>query len=195
MNALAQPMKKSSGSPGKINAKKFALWLFILSIVMLFASMTSAYIVRQAEGSWFVFDIPPIFYWSTAVIALSSVTMQLALISAQKNASGRLQVFTAITFTLGILFLYLQLEGWKVLVSMDVYFSGGNVSGSFIYLLTGLHAVHLISGIMFLFIVFIQVFRQKINAQNPNSIEMCNTYWHFLGGLWVYLLIFLLLNR
>jgi cytochrome c oxidase subunit 3 len=99
-----------------------------------------------------------------------------------------------ITSLLGLCFLVGQFFGWKQLVANSVYLVG-NPSGSFLYILTGLHALHIISAIIFLWIVCTSAFRGKINSKNMASIEMCTTYWHFLGGLWLYLFVFLLLYR
>ena len=178
-----------------MNSKKFALWLFIASIVMLFAALTSAYIVRRAQDGWFTFDIPAPFYGSTVILIFSSLTMYMGLKSARKNTLYHLKTCIIATFVLGLIFLYLQWKGWRALVSIGVYFSGNNTAGSFIYVLTGTHALHLISALIFILIILIRSFRKRIPIKNLVPIQVCNTYWHFLGGLWLYLFIFLLLNR
>jgi cytochrome c oxidase subunit 3 len=197
-------MEKSISSEFKIveepkntlamNPKKFAMWLFIGSVVMLFASLTSAYIVRQAEGNWLYFDLPGILMVSTVVILLSSVTMQWAYWSARKDNLHMVKTLVLITTLLGVSFLVLQFYGWKDLVANQVYLVG-NPSGSFLYVITGLHGLHIISAIVFLLIVLIAAFRFRVHAKNLLQIEMCTTYWHFLGGLWLYLFVFLLLYR
>jgi cytochrome c oxidase subunit 3 len=177
-----------------MNPKKFAMWIFIGSVVMLFASLTSAYIVRQAEGNWVYFDLPVAFTTSTVIILLSSVTMQWAYWSAKKDNAQMVKTLLLITTVLGLAFLVLQFEGWKSLVSNDIYFVG-NPSGSFLYVITGLHGAHIISALIFLGIVLISSFRSKVHSKSLLQIEMCTTYWHFLGGLWLYLFVFLLLYR
>ena len=177
-----------------MNPKKFAMWLFIGSVVMLFASLTSAYIVRQAEGNWLFFELPGILTISTVVILLSSATMQWAYWSARKDNLQMVKTLVLVTTVLGISFLVLQFYGWKDLVANQVYLVG-NPSGSFLYVITGLHGLHIISAIVFLLIVLIAAFRFKVHAKNLLQIEMCTTYWHFLGGLWLYLFVFLLLYR
>ena len=177
-----------------MNPRKFIVWLFIVTIVMLFAALTSAYIVKQSEGNWFYFDLPGIFWITTAIIVLSSVTMQLAYRAAGSDEIGKLKSFLIITVLLGAGFLVGQYHSWKQLVDKDVYFVG-NPSGSFLYVLTGLHAIHIISGLVFLLIVIVSAFRFKIHSKNKISIEMCTTYWHFLGGLWLYLFLFLKINH
>ncbi len=180
--------------PFSMNPKKFALWLFIVTIVMLFAAFTSAYIVRQAEGNWLDFSLPPIFYWNTGILLLSSVTMQWAYNSAKRDDLKNVKTAIVLTIVLGIGFLVSQIIAWGMLVDAGVFFVG-NPSGSFMYIFTGLHGVHLISGIIFIIIVLIAAIRYNVHSKNILLIDMCNTYWHFLDALWVYLFVFLLLNR
>jgi len=177
-----------------MNPKKFAMWLFIGSVVMLFAALTSAYIVRQAEGNWLFFELPGLFTTSTIVILLSSVAMQWAYWSAKKDNLEMVKIMVTATSILGLAFLVLQFEGWKELVANQVYLVG-NPSGSFLYIITGLHGLHLISAIIFLLIVLVATYRYKVHSRNLTQMEMCTTYWHFLGGLWLYLFVFLLLYR
>lgn len=180
--------------PLAMHPKKFALWLFIVSVVMVFAGMTSAYIVRQGEGNWLEFDLPNVFWYTSGIIILSSLSLQWAYSSAKKDNFNNIKIGLLITVILGIAFLVGQWFSWEALVAEDVYFVG-NPSGSFMYVFTGLHAVHLISGVIFLIIVLISALRNKIHSQKLAQIEMCVTYWHFLGGLWLYLFMFLLLNH
>lgn len=177
-----------------MHPKKFAMWLFIGSVGMLFAALTSAYIVRQAEGNWLYFDLPQIFTTSTIVIVFSSITMQWAFWSARKDDLSMVKIMVTITTVLGLSFLVLQFEGWKALVSNQVYLVG-NPSGSFLYIISGLHGLHLISAVIYLLIVLVSTYRFRVHSKNLAQIEMCTTYWHFLGGLWLYLFVFLLLYR
>jgi cytochrome c oxidase subunit 3 len=180
-----------------MNPKKFALWLFIVSIVMMFAAMTSAYIVRRSEGNWLIVNIPIEFYISTIIILLSSLSMHFAYISAKKDNFQPLKYSLLTTSVLGVLFILTQYMGWQKLVEQGVLFGGimSNPGGSFVYVLTGLHVFHLFTGIVFLFVVLIAAFKYKVHSKNLSLIEMCSTYWHFLDGLWVYLFVFLLLNH
>ncbi|MFC4870150.1 cytochrome c oxidase subunit 3 [Negadavirga shengliensis] len=180
--------------PLAMHPKKFALWLFIVSVVMVFAAMTSAYIVRQAEGDWLEFDLPNVFWYTSVIIVLSSCSMHWAYVSAKRNLLDRLKLAIGVTTVLGVAFLVGQWYSWVALVDRDVYFVG-NPAGSFLYVFTGLHAIHLISGVIFLIIVLISSLRNRIHSRNMAQMEMCVTYWHFLGGLWLYLFMFLLLNH
>ncbi len=180
--------------PISMHPKKFAMWLFIGSVAMLFAAFTSAYIVRQAEGNWLYFDLPNLFYITSGIILVSSITLQWAYLEAKKDNLDRVKLLVGITSFLGVAFLVGQLMAWSQLVDRSVYLVG-NPSGSFIYILTGLHGAHLISGIVFLLIVLNSTFKFKIHSKNLAQLEMCLTYWHFLGGLWLYLFVFLILYR
>lgn len=173
-----------------MNPRKFILWLFIVSIIMLFAAMTSAYLVRRAEGNWLEYDIPPIFSYSSVVLVLSSITMHWAYLAAKKDNFRNLKIAITITFALGALFLYMQFQGWVALVDQNVFFVG-NPAGSFMYIFTGLHGFHLISGLVVLIVALLAAFRLKIHAKSLNQIQIAATYWHFLDILWLYLFFFL----
>jgi len=174
--------------------KKFAMWLFIVSIVMLFAALTSAYIVKQSDGNWLSFDLPSAFILSTIIIVISSLTMHLAYLAAKKDELGKVKMMLLSTVVLGALFLFTQYYSWSQLVENNVYFVSNYASGSFIYVFTGLHGVHLVSGLIFLLITFGSSVRLNVHSKKLLQIEMCMTYWHFLGGLWLYLYLFLLFN-
>lgn len=189
MRIVEEPRKVLSMHP-----KKFALWLFMASVLMLFASWTSAYIVRQAEGNWLFFDLPSIFSYSTVLIVISSVSLQMAYFAARKNDTDRVKKLVLATAFLGTMFLVLQMMGFERLVSQSVHFVG-NPSGSFVYVITGFHGLHIISAIIFLWVVYRSAGEGRIHSGNMAQMEMCTTYWHFLGGLWVYLFVFLLINR
>ena len=181
--------------PMAMNAKKFGMWLFLASVMMIFMAFTSAYIVRRAEGNWVYFDLPSMFYITSIVIVVSSITMQLAYFAVKKDNHSGAKMMILITSILGIAFLVGQFMGWGQLVTNNVYFSGGNPSGSFFYVISGLHGLHVISAIIFLLIMLTAVFTGKAYSGNMTKMEMCTTYWHFLGGLWLYLFVFLLLYR
>lgn len=180
--------------PLSMHPKKFAMWIFVATVGMLFAALTSAYIVRQAEGNWLYFNLPTLLNWTTAIILLSSVSMQMAYWSAKRDLLDRVKLWVSVTMVLGLIFLVGQFLAWQDLVAHNVYFVG-NPSGSFLYVITGLHGLHLISAIIYLVIVMVSAYRFKIHSRSLAQIEMCTTYWHFLGGLWLYLFIFLILNR
>ncbi|MHA6248997.1 cytochrome c oxidase subunit 3 [Pontibacter sp. CAU 1760] len=194
---MANETIKDNNTKGSLHPLKFSLWLIIVSIIMMFAAFTSAYIVRRAEGDWLEFDLPNVLLVNTIVIVLSSVAMQLAYFAAKHNNLQRLKVMLVVTLVLGIAFLIGQWEGWAELVQNNVYFGGrgSNPSGSFLYVLTGVHGFHLITGLIFLGISLRSSLKYKVHSKNMLRIQLCTTYWHFLGGLWLYLYIFLRINH
>lgn len=177
-----------------MHPKRFALWLFIVSIIMIFASMTSAYIVRKGEGNWLDFELPGVLWASTAVIVVSSFTVQMAWFAAKKDEISAVRLWMLATLLLSFVFLYLQWESWVRLVQINVYLVG-NPAGSFLYVLTGLHAFHLLTGMVYLAIVTVKAFRFKIHRTSILDMELSATYWHFLDILWVLLFAFLLWNH
>ncbi|MCS6823124.1 MAG: cytochrome c oxidase subunit 3 [Cytophagaceae bacterium] len=188
---------ESAQRPVHMNPKKFAFWIFLVTVVMLFASFTSAYLVRRDAGGWLHFKMPAIFAVSTFVLLVSSAFMHWAYISAKKDNFGKLKIAIAITTLLGIAFLVLQVMGWGALVEQKIFFAGkyANPAGSFVYVFSSIHGLHLISGIIFLLVVFANVYKMKIHSKNMLQMELCTTYWHFLDLLWVYLYVFLLVNN
>lgn len=184
---------EQSRRPLAMHPKKFALWLFMVSITMLFGAFTSAFMVKMGEEA-IKLDLPMLFGISTGIIVLSSVSMHWALISARKNEMGSLKGMLISTFLLGVAFLVTQYMGWAELVKMGAYLTGDSPLKSFIYVFTGMHGLHLVSGLVFLAIALYAAYKYKVHSKSLTLIEMCTTYWHFLGGLWIYLFLFLSIN-
>jgi cytochrome c oxidase subunit 3 len=204
----------------KRKALRALLWLGIVSIIMLFGGLTSAYIVRQGEGKWVEFALPQLFKVSSVIIILSSISMQWGIAAIKKNNVKLLKVAMFMTVVLGSGFIFSQYYAWSELYQKGIVFTGrisdiktdfqyvpsgketvaevsdaGNVAGSFLYVLTGLHVMHLIVGVIALIIVFSRALLGKYTLANYNGVKMCAIYWHFLGGLWLYLFFFLLYIR
>lgn len=175
----------------KNKALKQLLWVGMGSIAMFFAGLTSAYIVRKAEGNWVDFILPEWFLYSTIVIVISSLLLIFATQRIKKNKEIFALIFSV--FLLGGLFTYLQINGWKELTSMGVYLTGegSNVAGSFLYVLTLSHLVHLAGGLIALFVASIHVKTKKYTSESFLGLEITAIYWHFLSILWLYLFFFL----
>lgn len=187
------PEYKSELKAAQQKASKPLLWVGILSIVMMFAGLTSAYVVRADNGNWLLFELPSAFYLSTAVIVTSSITLFFAFQMAKKNNQKGIILGVLATFILGLLFSYFQYAGWSELYSKQIVFGGksSNASGSFLYLITFLHLLHLFAGLISLLVTLKNAIKGKYNAQNTLGLELCSIYWHFLDILWVYLFLFL----
>lgn len=182
----------------RIHPKMFAMWLGIASIVMLFAGLTSAYIVRQAQGNWTYFKIPDLFTVSTVVIVASSVVLHAAYIFLKKENFRLHRILLGSALALGVAFLILQYLGWLQLQEIGIRLTG-NPSGSFLYVISGTHAVHLLIGVLAMAIYFIRSFFRRdsvadlIDSVNPNrylSMQLLLVYWHFVDVLWLYLYFF-----
>lgn len=180
-----------------VHPLKFLLWLMIISSTMSFAAYTSGYIVRKGEGNWLEFALPARLYVSSIVIILSSFAMQGAVIAARRDNVKLAQGLLVTTLLLGGVFLASQWQAWGELVAGGVFFAGqsSNPAGSFLYVLTGFHAFHLVCAFVFLTTVLRMALQYKVHSKAMLWVELCAIFWHFLGGLWLYLHLFLLLNR
>jgi len=194
----------------KIHPHKFALWIAMASIAMMFAGLTSAYLVRQAQGNWRYYDLPSIFWVSTAAILLSSVTMVLGIRAFRKRMMPRYRLLVSLTLALGILFGILQGIGFYQLyhTPQAVTMNGqtdtanpqpvtipGNPSESFLFIIAGLHLLHILGGVVALLIVYLKAYRRNIKVYNTTGLEIVGSYWHFVDVLWIYLFIFFLVNQ
>tara|TARA_B100000927_G_scaffold138528_1_gene111770 strand:+ start:3517 stop:4086 length:570 start_codon:yes stop_codon:yes gene_type:complete len=172
----------------RMNPRIFIVWIFMISISMIFVSLISAYIVKKGEPGGFNVDLPTMFYYSTVVVILSSIFKQLSYFASKKDNFKSQKIYLLLSLITGVLFLVTQYLGWVQLVGGGVYFVG-HPDGSFIYVLSGVHAFHLISGLFFIIYVFRKAVNLDIHSKSMIFIEMSTTYWHFLGGLWLYLFI------
>jgi cytochrome c oxidase subunit III len=173
---------------------KFAMWLGMASIIMLFAALTSAYIVRKGQGDWLVFRLPTIFWLNTIIIMLSSVTMYQATIAFKKYKQNSYRLWLLTTFLLGTAFLIGQYIGWLQLDRGGIHLNG-NPSGSFVYVISGVHAVHILGGVIILFISLLRAFFMKFNPNRLVNVQIMGMYWHFVDVLWIYLFVFFQINR
>jgi cytochrome c oxidase subunit 3 len=175
----------------KIHPHKFTLWVAIASILMMFAGLTSAYIVKSNQASWQEVGVPKIFWISTAVILISSLTMQMAVRSFKQRAMNQYRLLIAITFFLGIVFIIFQCIGFIQLWEQQVTLKGSG-AGQFLYVIFGLHAIHVLGGVIALMVMFLRAFFGKIKLYSAVPVEVAATYWHFVDALWIYLLVFFL---
>lgn len=180
----------------RLNPQKFALWLAMASIIMMFTAFTSAYIVRQAAGNWLDFSVPNIFYVSTAVILLCSLSLHFSFKAFKQAKKQQYRSLMVLGFLLGLAFVILQYFGWQALFNNGIDLKG-NPSGSFFYVITGVHAMHVLGGIVVLLVALFHAFSLKfrVSLKRVNRYELVVHYWHFVDFLWLYLFIFLLLTR
>lgn len=181
----------SSQQRKRIHPHKFTLWVAIGSMVMMFAGLTSAFIVKSNLVNWKPVALPKVFYVSTAVILISSVTIQAALRSFKNREMNRYRALMGVTLILGIAFVVLQWIGFNSLWAQQITFKGSG-AGQFLYVIFGLHAVHVIGGIIALTVMFIKAYTGKVKLFSSVPVEIAATYWHFVDLLWIYLLVFFL---
>jgi len=180
------------GKRGKrIHPHKFTMWVAIGSIVMMFAGLTSAFIVKSNQTNWVTVTIPKMFWISTAAIIISSITLQMALRSFKQREMSQYRMLMGVTLLLGVAFVILQWLGFQELWAQKITFRGSG-AGQFLYVIFGLHAIHVIGGIIALIVMFIKAFIGKTKLYSSVPVEVMAVYWHFVDVLWVYLLIFFL---
>lgn len=177
----------------KIHPHKFTLWVAMASIVMMFAGLTSAYIVKGSQPGWTEVSVPKVFYYSTLVILASSVTVQMALKAFKERNMGLYRNMITVTSVLGIVFVGLQLVGFNQLWNSGVTLTGSGAA-QFLYIIFGLHALHVVGGVIALLVMFFRAFSQRIRNYNPVTIEIASTYWHFVDLLWLYLFVFFMVS-
>lgn len=190
-------MKEHMSPELKEKAKKFLLWLALISIGMMFAGLTSGYIVRRQTGTWIEFELPFTFWISTALILISSISMNWSVQLVKKNNLTMLPAAVLITFLLGIGFGLCQYISWQILISKNIFFTGpsSSGSGSYLYIISALHLCHVIGGLIALGVVYVKSLLKRYDAGNYLGIKLCAIYWHFLDALWVYLFLFMLFMR
>jgi cytochrome c oxidase subunit 3 len=176
----------------KIHPHKFILWVGIGSIIMMFAGLTSAYIVKREQPGWTSYVTPIAFYYSTAVILISSVTIFLAAKSFRERRMVRYKKLVTATMILGILFMVLQWLGFRHLWVTGTTFHGSG-AGQFLYIIAGLHVLHVFGGVIALFTLWLRAGNTRIRSYNAVPVDVVSTYWHFVDLLWIYLFIFFLM--
>lgn len=197
------PLPENSPPARRIHPLRFALWVGIACLIMMFAALTSAYLVRKAAGNWVEFRMPFNFIISAAIMLLSSLSIHWAYLSFKHDRLNPYRLALGTTLLLSIAFLYSQYLGWQKLQEYGIYLSG-NPSGSFVYVITYLHFAHVIGGVLFLTLAFIKsifVFENPANflihrtdSNKSIRIELLATYWHFVDVLWLYLLVFFMVS-
>lgn len=184
------------GFRNRIHPHKFALYVSFASIIMMFGALTSAYIVKSAAGNWLEYTMPSYFYYSTAAIVISSLTLHGAYKGFINNNIIAYRALLIVSLILGIAFVTLQYYGWNALFNVGVDLKA-SVSGSFLYLITGLHAAHVMGGIAAITVALIHAFTLPyvVTEKRKTRFQLVLQYWHFVDILWVYLLIFLLVCK
>lgn len=173
---------------------KLILLFAMVSMTMMFAGLTSAFVVSKSRADWLKdFQLPTAFYFSTLAIIISSLTFHLAKKAIQKNNRNTTTTYLLATLGLGVMFVLLQFVGFGQIVANGYYFTGSesSITTTFLYIVTVVHLIHLAGGLISLLIIIYNHFKQKYNSSQTLGIELGAMYWHFLDLLWVYLFFFL----
>ncbi len=176
----------------KRKSAKPMLWVSLISMIMFFAGLTSAYVVSMERGDWVTFDLPNAFYTSTVVIIISSIFLFLSKSFLKKDDLQKSFLFLVFTFIFGLLFVWLQYVGFKELENSGLYFTGeeSTVSTSFIIGITFMHVLHLLAGVIVLIVVIYNHFKKKYSSADMLGFELGAIFWHFVDVLWIYLFFF-----
>jgi cytochrome c oxidase subunit 3 len=182
---------RPEGGPSPLlgDPSRFGLLAFLGTVSMLFIGFTSAFILRRASSDWQPLVAPPVLWANTGLLLLSSITLEVARRRLRGWDLPAARGFMAATTVLGLLFLAGQYAGWRALQAQGVFLSS-NPHSSFFYLLTGVHGLHLLGGLVWGLATF---FRMRGLSFTPgeDGLRLFATYWHFLGALWLYLLFLL----
>lgn len=189
---MSQESLKSELKTAKRISAKPMLWVSMISMIMFFAGLTSAYVVSRKREDWVSFELPQAFYISTVLIVMSSITFIIAHRFLKKDNLKTSFLMLITTLILGVGFIYYQYEGFNYLKSVGLFFTGpeSNVSTSFIIGITFMHVLHLIAGLIVLLVVIYNHFKSKYNASETLGFELGAIFWHFVGVLWIYLFFF-----
>ena len=176
----------------KRKSAKPMLWVSMISMTMMFAGLTSAYVVSRKRNDWVSFDLPNAFYTSTILIVLSSIAFILAKYYIKKNNRQLTTASLLSALVLGLGFVYFQFEGFNQLFNAGLVFAGAQstVKSSFIYGITLAHLVHIFAGIIVLLVVIINHFNKKYSSKDSLGLELGAIFWHFVDILWIYLFFF-----
>ncbi len=186
-----QQLQEELTTAKKISAKPM-LWVSMISMVMFFAGLTSAYVISMKRDDWVSFDLPQAFYVSTFLIVASSVSLFFSQNFLKNNKRQLSLLFVVITLLLGIGFVWQQYVGFNQLKSIGLFFTGpeSTVSTSFIIGITFLHVLHLLAGVLVLLAVIYNHFKYKYKSDNMLGFELGAIFWHFVDILWIYLFFF-----
>jgi cytochrome c oxidase subunit III len=175
-------------------AKKMMLWFGIISLIMSFAGLTSAFIVSSSREDWLSdFVLPSAFTYSTLIIVLSSILLYAAKRALKKNQGTTTTSLLIGAFVLGIAFIYSQILGFNQIIDSGYNFTGptSNITMSYVYIIAVVHIVHVLAGIIGLIVVIINQLNKKYSTENMLGFDLASTFWHFVDILWVYLFFFL----
>lgn len=181
----------SNATKQRMHPHKFTLWIAMGSLIMMFAGLTSAFIVKSNQVGWKPVTLPSVFWVSTFVIIASSATIIMAQRAFKNRNLSTYRLLLIATLLLGVAFIGLQWKGFEQLWAQQITFKGSG-AGQFLYVIFGLHALHVVGGVIALVVMVTRAFFGRIKVYSSVPVEVASTYWHFVDLLWIYLLVFFL---
>lgn len=176
--------------------RKFIVWLFVVSSTIMFGGFTSYYLVFAAsKGKGHGLVLPDAFIYSSLVIIASSITLMLASKALRKLNFSLQRNMLWITVILAIAFGVMQFNAWGSMVRTGATLVGNNAAISFIYVVSGMHLLHIIGGVGLIINALAGSYKSLPVAKVQYRMEIASIFWHFIDILWIYLYVFLLLNR
>lgn len=176
--------------------RKFIVWLFVVSSTIMFGGFTSYYLVFAAsKGKGHGLILPDAFIYSSVVIVLSSITLFLASRALKKLDFKTRRILLIITVLLSLIFAYMQFSAWGSMIKTGATLVGNNAAISFIYVVSGLHLFHIVAGVLLVINALSGSYKNISVIKNQYRMEIASIFWHFIDILWIYLYVFLLLNR
>jgi len=192
MSATVQPPMALPRRPNSGKGSESGIWIALFAVTMSFAAFTSALFIRQASTDWTHIAAPPVLFVSTAVLLVSSLMIEMGRHGfdgkpiSQIEERGKGLVLLTATLVLGLAFVGGQYLAWRELAAQGLYLAT-NPNSSFFYLLTGVHALHVLGGIAALAYLLAQLAaRSSVRRNLVNGVVV---YWHFMAALWLYLLV------
>ena len=182
-----------SGSSFPLTKGQIGTWILLTAIIMLFAGLSSAYIVLRGVPSWQNIELPSLLWPNTAILLLSSIAIEISKRAIRRNDIQSMKRWLVVGGILGFGFLAGQLAAWQQLVNAGVYLPSTQQS-SFFYILTGLHGLHLLGGIVALGIVLAMALKDRLSAFRHEPLKLAASYWHVMDAIWIYLFLMLLLS-
>jgi cytochrome c oxidase subunit 3 len=182
-----------SGSSFPFSKGQVGIWILLTAVIMLFAGLSSAYIVLRGMPSWQNIELPSLLWPNTAALLMSSIAIELSRRAIRRNDIQSMKRWLGIGGVLGLAFLGGQLAAWRQLVNEGVYLPSTLQSG-FFYILTGLHGLHLLGGVIGLCFVLGKALRNRLTAFTYEPLKLCATYWHVMDAIWLYIFLLLLLS-
>ncbi len=182
-----------SGSSFPITKGQVGVWILLTAIIMLFAGLSSAYIVLRGTPTWQNIELPSLLWPNTAILLMSSIAIELSRRAVRRSDARSMKRWLGVSGALGLAFIAGQLAAWRQLVNAGVYLPS-TLQSSFFYILTGLHALHLLGGVIALSLILAMAFKNRLSPLNHEPLKLCAMYWHVMDALWIYLFGLMLLS-